>query len=344
MKRTVLIGMVALTMVGASALHAAVLVLDDEDPGWSTTGAWTEETGGNEWNGDEWYQSVPNNGATATWSFSGLAAGRYYVSTSWLPGSNRTTAAQYTLSDGVGLAGIIDQTPWASHDMWIEVGGSDNTSGAGFARVSNFNGYVAHFISDGTLAVTTSHSVGGRYLIADAIRLEAARALVEKIWVIDNEDLAAGGYTESGAGWSTFAGDTGDHRVDLRFSGGLSDTATFAFTGLDDGLYRVSAAWTGGGNRTTQALFTIPGHGSLTVNQQIAASGDTFEDVLWQDLFFNVGVSGGTLSVILSNAGAGGVLIADALRIEKMIPEPGTLSLLALGGLGLWRRRRRAAA
>ena len=82
----------------------------------------------------------------------------------------------------------------------------------------------------------------------------------------------------------------------------------------------------------------------MTVNQQIASAGDTFEDVLWQDLFTNVIVTGGTLSVILSNAGGSGLIIADAVRLELMTPEPGTLSLLALGGLGLLRRRRRKAS
>jgi len=331
-----------LAAIGIGAAHGAVVVLDDDDPGWSTTGAWTKEASVDTFNGDEWYQTTSNNGGTSTWAFSGLPADRYCISTSWRPDFNRTTAAQYTASDGIGAAGTINQTSWASQNMRSEVGGGD-ALGAGYARVSNFNGYIPYYIADGTLSITASHGVAG-LLMADSIRLETVRPLVEKIWVIDSEEGAPGGYTESGTGWIAHGGDAGDHRLDFRYSGDVNAAATYAFTGLDDGSYRVSAAWTGHANRTAQAMFAIPGVGSITVNQEIASAGDLFEDVLWQDLFTNVNVTGGTLSVILSNAGSDGFIIADAVRLERMTPEPGTLSLLALGGLGLLRRRRRKAS
>ena len=309
------LGSILIASIVALHLQAQVIVLDDEEDGYTTTGAWTREPSNFAYNKDEYYQSAPNNGSTATWSFSSLQSGKYYLSASWVSTGNRTTAANYTFSDAIPSV-MIDQSLSQSY------GFDASSNDVGYARLSNFNGYVPQLISDGTLSVTASSAIASRYLMADSVRLERAPDDVEKVYVIDNEDAA--GYSEIGT-WATYS-EGMDHRTNYRYnntSTQTTDTATFTFTGLDDGRYRISATWISGGSRPTDATYILPGVGSRTVNQQAAPLGDTFEDANWQYLFYAVPVTGGTLSLIVTNpaGGSGFQLIADAVRLEKLVDK-----------------------
>ncbi len=309
MKRAKGPGFILAATLVAGIARSEVVVLDDGDPGYSTTGEWTREESAFTWNTDEWWQSTPNNGATATWAFTNLAAGKYYLSASWRAEGNRTTAAQYAV-DGTPAA-VVDQSSAQSFGFDEEV------FSAGYARLSSFNGYVARSISNGSLQVTVSSAVPGLYLMADSVRLERAPQDVEKVYVVDNEDTT--GYTETGT-WSTWEADPYDHRNNIRYTSDPTATATFNFTGLDDGVYRVSATWTPGETRPDDATYSIPEVGNRTVNQQVAPSDDVFEEVPWKHLFYGVTITNGILSVVLTNpaGGIGGVLIADAVRLEKL--------------------------
>lgn len=172
MKRAKGPGFILAATLVAGIARSEVVVLDDGDPGYSTTGEWTREESAFTWNTDEWWQSTPNNGATATWAFTNLAAGKYYLSASWRAEGNRTTAAQYAV-DGTPAA-VVDQSSAQSFGFDEEV------FSAGYARLSSFNGYVARSISNGSLQVTVSSAVPGLYLMADSVRLERAPQDVEK--------------------------------------------------------------------------------------------------------------------------------------------------------------------
>jgi autotransporter-associated beta strand protein len=102
-------------------------------------------------------------------------------------------------------------------------------------------------------------------------------------------------------------------------------TASWTFTGLPPGAYRVFATWTGGSNRTTGAPFSVFDNATLrrtlSINQERApVGGPRIGGFLSQPLGGPVNISSGTLRVGLSNAvpmeadGAG--VIADAVRIE----------------------------
>ena len=314
-----------------------VYYLDDEDTGWSTTGAWTEEAAANARNDDEYYESNSSSAATATWSFSGLPQGRYMLYASAAATGNRTTAARYTLSDDIGLIGTVNQQAY-NHDIWREVGG-DNSNGEGYWRVSPDTFYVG----DGTLDVTASDAVAGLYLMADAVRLESVRPDAGAVYVVDNDAVLGnrGTYTETGA-WSGYALDANDHALSIRYAAAdPANIASYNFTGLTPGAsYRVSATWTAGGNRSTQARYYVDGGPSVTLSQLSAPTDDMFEDVPWEDLFTFV-PSGSTLTVRLSAASvASGVLAADAVRLE-LVPEPSTLGLGVLSLAALLRGRRR---
>lgn len=301
--------MFLLTSLTALQALSQVLVMDDEDAGYSTSGAWTKETANNAYNQDQWYQSAANNGATATWSFSNLPPGKYYLSASWVSAGTRTPAATYTMSDSIPSV-VLNQSLSTSFSY------DDYTPEIKYTRLSEFNGYIPRLITDGTLSVTASSSTNSYYLIADSVRLERAPDDVLKVYVVDNED--ATGYSETGA-WNTYS-DPDDHRVDYRYTDAAAAAATFTFTGLEDGLYRVSATWRAASGRPNDATYIVPGSGSRTVNQKMAPSEVTFEGSPWNYLFHALPVSGGTVSLVVTNppGGSGNTLIADAIRLEKI--------------------------
>src|SRR5581483_77535 len=100
-------------------------------------------------------------------------------------------------------------------------------------------------------------------------------------------------------------------------------TASWTFTGLTPGQYRVSATWTPSANRATNAPYTISDGGTtlatVTVDQTKAPASLTDLGATWQDLGGPYTVLGPTLTVRLSNA-ANGYVIADAIRLEYLGP------------------------
>ena len=185
--------------------------------------------------------------------------------------------------------------------------------GAGFARLFVFNGYLPVEIAGDSLSVTVSNFARAGFLTADAVRIETARPDVLKVFVIGDRQFSLG-YSEQGS-WGDWGGER-EHNHDYRFSGGApTDVATFAFTGIDNGIYRVSATWPAGGNRPVQAEYAIVGGEVAVVNQQVAPADDQFEDVPWKDLFPSVQVTGGSLTITLRSL-TGGAAIADAVRLE----------------------------
>ncbi|MCF7674986.1 MAG: PEP-CTERM sorting domain-containing protein [Akkermansiaceae bacterium] len=312
--------------------QAAVLTIDNTDPGYSEPGGWATWQGEGEEGTN--YRYADGATATATWSFTGVPAGNYMLSASYTPGGTRSTAVSYSVTGGIGTLGPVSQFGAANADFQREVGGVD--SALYYMRLSN----AAFEINDGTLTATVS-ATGGT-LIADAFRLESVRPDVQAIYVIDNENpiYNNGTYSETGGAWALWGGDPGDHRSNFSY-GGADSTAEFAFTGLQDGTYRVSATWVAGGTRPDDARFYVAGGPTINVDQTINPGDDIFEDASWDDLF-TVDVIGGALTVNLENpaGGSGDVLIADAVRLE-LIPEPSLFSLLAAGLLGAFGFRRR---
>ena len=112
-----------------------------------------------------------------------------------------------------------------------------------------------------------------------------------------------------------------------------TDTATWTFTGLANGFYRVSTTWSALYNRVTDAPYTVTSGGntfSLDVNQTLIPSSFADNGAAWFDLDTFFEVVDGTLTVTLTNDAsstprdtfdlANGV-IADAVRIEYL-PTP----------------------
>ena len=145
----------------SQASKTVTIVIDDGDPGWTTTENWSYWTGQG-YDGDVHQAEAADT--TATWSFSNLDPNEYYqVEATWttngpVASSNRADNAPYTITGGaVSVPVYVNQklAPVgvnADNGTWQELGVYEPTSG--------------------TLAVTLANNADG-YVIADAVRLEA---------------------------------------------------------------------------------------------------------------------------------------------------------------------------
>jgi len=134
------------------------LTIDNGDPGYSETGAWTTETVPSYGGTDRYATSSGTGQNTASWQATGLASDLYQVQVSWHPYGNQATNAPYAIYDGATLLQtvIVDQTKAAS--------------GSSFGGVP-FQVLASVPVKSGTLRVVLSNTGNGTYVIADAVRL-----------------------------------------------------------------------------------------------------------------------------------------------------------------------------
>lgn len=131
-------------------------------------------------------------------------------------------------------------------------------------------------------------------------------------------DNGAAGYTTSGSWYQSGSGRERDSQFALKGNG--SSVATWSFTGLAAGQYRVSATWPGASYYASDAPFSVYNGsqplGVSRVSQKVASSGFSAGGSQWKDLG-NFTITGSTLVVKLTNA-ANGWVVADGIRIEKL--------------------------
>ncbi|MFL5240612.1 MAG: PKD domain-containing protein [Gemmataceae bacterium] len=160
---------------------------------------------------------------------------------------------------------------------------------------------------------------------------------------LDNSSTV--GFTATG-GWTPVTGQEGFSNNFIRAApfgdSGTGSVASWDFTNLTPGLYRVFATWTSGSDRSTGARYSIldktVSRGTFFVDQeQASTNGPRATDpqgVLrqFQQLGGAVNITSGTLRVQLSNKvdteRDGADVIADAVRIERLA---GTLSPGSVG-------------
>ncbi|MCA9076192.1 MAG: FG-GAP repeat protein [Planctomycetaceae bacterium] len=282
------------------------VILDDGDSGFAIeSGSWGTGSAGAE--GDNRNASIFGGKKVARWTFTDLLPGLYRISTTWSPSPARATDAPYTIFDGFSPITTVDV------NQRLAPSGSSDLTDLGVVW-QDLESAIA--ITNGTLFVKLSNVANG-YVMADAIRIERVGDIPPPPRIIDDGGL--GFAIESGSWGTGNGGFDGDNRNASIFGG--SKIASWTFTGLSAGTYRVSATWSPSPARATDAPYTIfNGDAPLTtvdINQQQAPNDFTDAGSSWEDLT-TVMVTGDTLVVRLSND-ANGYVMADAIRIERVL-------------------------
>jgi hypothetical protein len=148
--------------IDVSATMSAVQIVDDRDADYSDVGNWQLKQGASlfyyQTDGQQLNQG--ENG-TATWNFTGLAAGTYTVSTTWYHNVARATNAEYN----IGTGPIVVNQRVAPNDF--------NSEGEDWEIL----GTIA-VGAGGSITVTLSDNVADGSIIADAVRIERTGPLV----------------------------------------------------------------------------------------------------------------------------------------------------------------------
>jgi hypothetical protein len=174
------------------------------------------------------------------------------------------------------------------------------------AATGSFSGGISFTNSDsdeGTFNISLSGSVG-------------ATPAAPVVRIIDN---GASGFSTTGSWYRrTNLGRERDMHYALRGNG--SAVATWTFTGLEAGQYRVSGTWPGSILHATNAPFSVYDGtqllGTVAVNQERATSAFLDAGSRWQNLG-TFTIDGSTLVVKLTNA-ANDRVVADGIRIERV--------------------------
>ena len=136
-------------------------------------------------------------------------------------------------------------------------------------------------------------------------------------------DNGQGGFATTGS-WTPYNGQGYQNDVHFSAAGNGGDTASWTFSNLPAGSYRVSATWSVHPNRATDAPFTILDGttplNTVDVNQEQAPD-DLLDDngADWEDLGGPYTINSGTLVVRLTDD-ANEFVIADAIRIALVLP------------------------
>jgi len=144
--------------------------IDDSDgaPGYSDTGFTVQPTQQGYMNTFNF--SPPGAGNTATWSFTELPNGTYYVSTTWVPSEDRATNSPFTIADGLAAVNVLINQELAPDDF--------QDSGVSWETLGLLN------VTSNKLTVTLNDDAN-EFVIADAVRIE--RLPIDAELTIDNE-------------------------------------------------------------------------------------------------------------------------------------------------------------
>jgi len=174
--------------------------------------------------------------------------------------------------------------------------------------------------SSGPLSFDTNDADEGTFTI------NVTGTVLGNVMIIDDGNV---GHTDSGNMVTWLQG----HQSDVRegIAGGVAESAEYVFPGLPAGTYRISATWTPYYNRATNAPYTINGGAPIPINQKLSphVAASTPEGTFvhdagtnYADLDNSFSFAGGTLTVGLSDNGADGNVIFDAVRIELLAAPP----------------------
>jgi hypothetical protein len=170
-----------------------------------------------------------------------------------------------------------------------------------------FSGSTAGTYS-GTLSFTSNDADEGTFNFT-------MRGVVTTTQVLDD---GSSGWATAGTWTWAAAGYGGDIRS--KSGGNGSGTSTWTFSNLPTGRYRVSVTYVASTNRALTAPYTMSDGSTVVVsraiNQRVAPNDRNTSGAWWEDIGIGNVVSG-TMVVRLTDAAAG-VIVADAVRIERL--------------------------
>ncbi|MGA2257593.1 MAG: hypothetical protein ABSG53_23270, partial [Thermoguttaceae bacterium] len=301
-------------------------IVDNSQPGFWSTSSSTWNTGSG-LDGSSLISSTPNGSkrSQAAWWFS-MPAGVYEISITYTAGNNLTKDLGLDVYDGVGnWIGQIPVNEQIAPHSFTEAGVAWENLGAFRITNSIFHVSTWNSSSDGAICV-------------NGIQMQAAP-------VVDDSDApnsypyyptgSIGSFTFSGP-WTTGAqGAFGGSDVSSGTAGSGSSTARWTMP-VTPRSYEVDVTWPASASLSAGATYNVYDGstklGSVTVNQQTAPSGISYEGLNWQSLG-SFTIMGTQLSVTLANTGADGQVDADAIRI---LPAYQPMPIVNNGYPGFW--------
>lgn|GEM_PF-3102849 len=254
-----------------SATMTDVVIIDDGDAGFSTTGDFFNFGSFYSYGKDSQRLNAGTSG-TATWDFTNLPAGSYTVWTTWYQHGSRASNAEYTVSvSGVPEPVDIVNQRVAPNDLTV-----DGRSWEVLAMVTVGAG--------GSITVDLSDNAANGTILADAVRIQRTGALV-----------AAGGVSSSTAPSITQADLNSVRNAALSYweSTGLSEAQLSLLESVSFVLADLPDAMLGGASSTTILIdinaagygwfvddtpfdnseFALDSNGNLVANEMGGASG-----------------------------------------------------------------------
>lgn len=158
----------AALVVGLIVTHHAganTIVIDNDDPAFSFSGAWTASNNGNSFDGGHRYNNDGGTGS-ATWSFTGLDAGLYDVLATWAINDNRSQAAPFELGDGGPIVTVNQELLPDADLLYKDTGNTERR----FQRL----GQVTIPSDGGSVDITLTDDAStdlSSFVIADAVAL-----------------------------------------------------------------------------------------------------------------------------------------------------------------------------
>jgi len=215
-----------------------------------------------------------------------------------------TVPAGFSLVSNISVTSL---SPGASHAFTVRMNAAAVGSFGGVLTINSNDGNEASYELSLTGTVT-------------------AAAPAPVVRTIDN---GAAGYTSSGT-WYRQTGIGRESDINYALAGNGSATATWNFTGLPAGTYRVYATYPASRSYATNSPFLIYNGNALLatqrVNQEVLPT--TVIDGSRYLLLGTYTITGNQLVVRLSNA-ANQFVVADAIRIEQVLPSAGAMARAA---------------
>ena len=210
---------------------------------------------------------------------------------------------------GIFTSGLVTATSTAGSildngDIYPEI-----VAGTAILNAYDYVGTSGNFLEAHVVNLSGTGTNGGFYV---------SNSIYKRI--IDDGDT---GFSLSGSGWNTevFPDHYGGDNNYLQSGVHSGDSASWQFDNLVPGLYRISGYWYPHPNRATNTQVTVTGieggSDSQVINQQNLSASLSDVGKNWQDIGFYQVDENGTITVTFNNDNADGLVVADAMRIEK---------------------------